>query len=1315
MLNFKRVLKSTSAKENSNKKDQKDYMEKVKVLSNSCIKFVKYLKKINENTDFAEIEKAFKTSFKVPMSKSKMLSRTSRLLHGMDKELLKFKGKFNPEEVEEYSEIFRFKAKEADKNDYIKRSAIDDETIANTFYNEIPKILIGKRKELTEKEEIFNEFLGEFKKVQEVKKQSVNLANSITENINKLTSVIKGDKNIESSEKQSFISALESNKKSIAKTTGETESHMANVEKIVTPRKSNSSANSKDVVQKANKELIVVKTANQEMIQTINLSLEEIKSIFDQINFNPKPIRELDLAFKNLVELSANINPSIKPLINGSGNNKKLVALSAQNGGAGAIKPKLEELEKIQVEKKQALYIVDEAINLIKIVIKRIQHSEFTREEKIEKMANLSNFVKELLTYEHGMKTEIKKIEDNIKLIERAASDKNPQAAVSDVAKKLKPVNTPINQNFIDLISSLFKELENICGYIGFDYKPIRNLQLSFKNIFDNNKMFVNNQPKKYITNGGVNPKKVSTSLTSKGANSEIKNELEKIEKSRENTENVMEVANEFTKTIDQMVVNVKSQNLNADNSKRIISELGENKKQLQEVINKSGNQVARAKKIQEIPKSNIGEVNKNVINKELALTEKVNQDMIQTMNSSLQVMESISEQINIDPKVIRKAQLGFSNLVKLLANINSSMKPLKNISGNNKKPSGLPALNNINFNVEKKSDFENIKNYNKESISNIAIGNKIKELGDETFSGFSNLQTVTLGTNCSKIGARTFLGCTKLESINLENVAEIGTNAFYNCQSLITVNLSKIKNEKAIGTSAFSNCKALNSVILPQSRNDNDIPRIRAIRNKISEQVGNQVAKGINFVNDPDTNAGDTKGKQSTSPLFDGTTFTVRTEDDFEKMKDYEDKIQKIVVEGNVKKFKRTCGTLNNLVEVKLGRNCTAIKKESFYQHYKLTTINLENVQKIGKYAFSECQALKGDKSSTINLSKAAVIDEYAFLGCKNIKKVILGSNCKEIRCSTFSSCVGLTSINLESVKTIEDKAFFSCLNLNHLNLTNVTKIGNDAFWNCGKLIVDSYPTNDKAKVKIDAILEDKFITEDSKIELSKNEKKIIVSGKFDGEKLKSFKDNENIEEMVVQNIQRITLSDIPGNYKKTKFKKITLDKNCKVIDNGAFSDFKNLSEINLDNVRRIGSFSFSSTGLKTVDLKHIEQISSYAFNRCGQLTSVQLGTYLTKINKKTFSMCPLLSKINLGNIEKIGQEAFYGCSSLTEVNLENVKTLEQDAFKGCTSLNTVVLPNKNAKEIEEAIINQTGKSAGNGDDGTIKFINDPDGREKQ
>ena len=178
---------------------------------------------------------------------------------------------------------------------------------------------------------------------------------------------------------------------------------------------------------------------------------------------------------------------------------------------------------------------------------------------------------------------------------------------------------------------------------------------------------------------------------------------------------------------------------------------------------------------------------------------------------------------------------------------------------------------------------------------------------------------------------------------------------------------------------------------------------------------------------------------------------------------------------------------------------------------------------------------------------------------------------------------------------------------------------------------------------------------------------------------------------------------------------KKITLDTKCKIIGDNAFIGWENLSEINLENVRRIGRYTFFTTALQEINLKHIEQMGSSAFSRCEKLKSVQLGTYLTKINKETFKGCSSLSEINLGKIKKIGEKAFNGCSSLEKVDLESVETLEQDAFKDCTSLNKVVLPNENAAKIKEDIISQTGKSAGDGENKTIQFINDPDVIKKQ
>ena len=146
MVNLKKVVKIGSEKsENPNKKDQEKYEKKVKNMQDACKKFEE---KFKEYLDIPKMwQGLLKCYFEEQMAKNRLVSRTSRILHDMSKKLSKFKGKFDPKKVAEYSMAFNFKAKTANSKDYIKRSAIDDENVAKFFNSEIPKILQMKAKE----------------------------------------------------------------------------------------------------------------------------------------------------------------------------------------------------------------------------------------------------------------------------------------------------------------------------------------------------------------------------------------------------------------------------------------------------------------------------------------------------------------------------------------------------------------------------------------------------------------------------------------------------------------------------------------------------------------------------------------------------------------------------------------------------------------------------------------------------------------------------------------------------------------------------------------------------------------------------------------------------------------------------------------------------------------------------------------------------------------------------------------------------------------------------------------------------------------
>lgn len=132
--------------------------------------------------------------------------------------------------------------------------------------------------------------------------------------------------------------------------------------------------------------------------------------------------------------------------------------------------------------------------------------------------------------------------------------------------------------------------------------------------------------------------------------------------------------------------------------------------------------------------------------------------------------------------------------------------------------------------------------------ILNLVIPSTIKSIEDETFKGFSYLQTITIPRNVSTIGKNAFEGCNSLAKVYIEDLCAwsqisfgnkyanplfyakhlfydndeevvelssenlttaINSNAFVNCEGLKNVELPA--NIKSIGSSAFEGCNLTN------------------------------------------------------------------------------------------------------------------------------------------------------------------------------------------------------------------------------------------------------------------------------------------------------------------------------------------------------------------------------------------------------------------------------------------------------------------------------------------------------------------------
>lgn len=93
--------------------------------------------------------------------------------------------------------------------------------------------------------------------------------------------------------------------------------------------------------------------------------------------------------------------------------------------------------------------------------------------------------------------------------------------------------------------------------------------------------------------------------------------------------------------------------------------------------------------------------------------------------------------------------------------------------------------------------------------------------IGESAFEHCENLVDVSISENVTDIGSENFTGqgvfsyCTNLKSATLSNVGYIGYRAFFYCENLSDVIISK--DTATIGQEAFAYCKSLEKVIIPK------------------------------------------------------------------------------------------------------------------------------------------------------------------------------------------------------------------------------------------------------------------------------------------------------------------------------------------------------------------------------------------------------------------------------------------------------------------------------------------------------------------
>ena len=550
-----------------------------------------------------------------------------------------------------------------------------------------------------------------------------------------------------------------------------------------------------------------------------------------------------------------------------------------------------------------------------------------------------------------------------------------------------------------------------------------------------------------------------------------------------------------------------------------------------------------------------------------------------------------------------------------------------------------------------------------------------IHAVGDYAFAGNRALKSVTFPTTLSSIGAYAFawnnaltdfdvsasgnvkygpyvfMDCKSLEEITIDTNV-IPSGAFYNCEELTTVNISK--NVSTIGEYAFTGT---------------DI-------SKFSVAEGNTTYR-------PSSNkdyllSADGNTLLLVAPSAKGE-FTL----------------------GGVMNIGHGAFSGNEKITSVNMPDITYVGDYAFSECRGLTSVNLGLLTNVGKYAFfitdiTEIPALSDSIKSigdyafafsyieTLDLGKydGLIIGEGAFCECTKLTSVVIGNNAvigksaflrgtttEDPRRHGYSLNIGekaiedietgfykleylsnLNSLTIGSGAVIGDSAFFGSANLKTVSLGDGAIIGNMAFYNCASLF-----SIDLSKVRS---IGDMAFSGDNNYAFTDTM----------GQKI-AIKDGNYVITYYNPIFTSVNLTSLEHLGKQAfiycrKLNTVNLGSRLTDIPYMAFANCPNLTTVNLDKVVTIGYAAFGETNLKSVSLNRATSIGDYAFTYCRELNNVVLNPNGTSVGEGVFSYCSALNTLeNFNKITEIGHYAF-AYTDMREANLESAVSVGDYAF---------------------------------------------------
>lgn len=500
--------------------------------------------------------------------------------------------------------------------------------------------------------------------------------------------------------------------------------------------------------------------------------------------------------------------------------------------------------------------------------------------------------------------------------------------------------------------------------------------------------------------------------------------------------------------------------------------------------------------------------------------------------------------------------------------------------------------------------------------------------LGSTPWREFAaTISKTTIKAGVKKIGAHAFYDCSSLVSLNLAKGVEIvGEKAFYGCESL--AELTVPSSITALENGAFGNCYSLKKISYMAIKATDS-----AADNGVFANAGTNVDNGTEVTIDRYV---EYVPAYLFYPLSDGT------------------------------------GTPD-------------IRRISF-----LSANNINNCKEIAPYAFAGLKKLGTAQFATGNILEK--IGDYAFYGCSSLETVTLTAGIKYVGKSAFKDCYGVKSVIFDAIEFV------------------VSEEGNRAFEGAGKNEGFGLTVSVKSKAVPSFLFEggsymktlefvsggvcenigERAFEDCSSLETAvvPDTVKTIGAGAFSGcVALKNY--TAPFVGGKAETVRASAITAFGYVFGTAEKQGATAVRQNYGVGSTVYYIPDSVIYVGITKYINIYYGTFSGCGyIRNVYLNvnnGVEKVVEYGKDESGEehiISQIDNGAY---VEAEAFYDCASLTSVNFsGILQWIGKNAFKGCTELIEVTIpENVREIAAGAFENCKGLTTI---NFNAIECADA-----------------------------